>query len=147
MFCDIIYAIMIEYIVLDTNVLVSALRSRRGASHRLLGLVGTGLFKTVLSVPLVFEYEDVLSREYLPVGYKAVEDVIDYLCKVSSIRRVFYLWRPVLKDPKDDHILELAVEARCTTIITYNKKDFVGAAQFGIAIESPLEFMNRLEIL
>ena len=138
---------MKENIVIDTNVLVSALRSRNGASFRLLELTGRGHFETVLSVPLVLEYEDVLAREYMPVDNETVSDVLDYLCRASKSRKVFYLWRPVLRDAKDDHVLELAVEARCSSIITYNKRDFEGTQQFGIALETPLEFLQRLELL
>jgi len=71
----------------------------------------------------------------------------DFLCQVSNTRQVYYLWRPLLKDAKDDHVLELAVEARCTSIVTYNKRDFEGAEQFGLVIETPLEFLKRLELL
>lgn len=138
---------MKENIVIDTNVLVSALRSQRGASFRLLQLTGKGHFETVLSVPLLLEYEDVLTREYVPIDKKSVTAVLDYLCMVSNPRKVFYLWRPVLKDAKDDHVLELAVEARCSSIVTYNKRDFEGAQQFRLTIETPLEFLQRLELL
>jgi len=143
----IVYGIMLESIVIDTNVLVSALRSKQGASFKLLNLVGRGLFETVVSVPLMLEYEDVLSREYLALPPKAVDDVLDYLCAVSSNRRIFYLWRPVLKDLKDDLVLELAVEAQCTSIVTYNTRHFVEAEMFGIKTETPLEFLTRLELL
>jgi len=138
---------MKESIVIDTNILVSALRSKQGASYKLLSFIGTDHFKTVISVPLILEYEDVLSREYIPLDKEAITSVLDYFCKVSEHRKVHYLWRPLLKDPKDDHILELAVEAQCTAIVTYNKRDFEGASQFCLVVETPLEFLKRLEIL
>jgi len=138
---------MIDRIVIDTNVLVSALRSKRGTSYRLLTSIGSKRFETVISVPLVLESEDVLLREYMPLDANAITDILDYICLVSSKRKLHYLWRPVLKDPKDDHILELAIEAQCSTIITFNKRDFEGSAQFGIAIETPFEFLERLGLL
>jgi putative PIN family toxin of toxin-antitoxin system len=107
-------------VVLDTNVLVAALRSRRGASHRLLKFVGDPRWRINLSVPLLLEYEDVLKRP--DVGHslspEQVDDVLDFLCASASLREIFYLWRPILTDPKDDFVLELAVESGCDYIVT-----------------------------
>jgi len=138
---------MSERIVIDTNVLLSALQSRHGGSYALLEKVGTGKFETAVSVPLVLEYEAVLTREHLAVDQLAIDAVLDYICAVSSKRSVFYLWRPLLKDIKDDHVLELAVEAGCTSIITFNKRDFSEAGRFGMILETPSEFLRRLELI
>ncbi|HAS50295.1 MAG TPA: DNA-binding protein, partial [Gammaproteobacteria bacterium] len=82
-------------IVLDTNVLVAALRSRSGASYRVLSQVGQNLFTIAISVPLVMEYEDVLTRPgMVPISRSAVDAVLDYLCVVGQRQRIFYLWRP-----------------------------------------------------
>lgn len=116
-------------IVIDTNVFLSALRSTRGASFKLLSLVGaTTKFEINLSVPVVLEYEDVANRYLDVMGLSAqdVNDIIDYLCAVGHCRQIYFLWRPFLKDPKDDMVLELAVEAQCQYIITFNQRDFVG---------------------
>jgi predicted nucleic acid-binding protein len=80
-------------IVIDTNVLVAGLRSRRGYSHRLLELVGTGRFEINLSVPLVLEYEEALLRREreLLVDRQVVEDIIDFHCRVGRRHRIFYL--------------------------------------------------------
>ena len=138
-------------IVLDTNVLVAALRSRNGASFVLLSRVGTpdAGFELNLSVPLVFEYEDVLKREGRGAGLSAVDvdDVLDYLCAVGHHRRIFFLWRPVLRDPKDDMLLELAVEAGCHYIVTFNVRDFAGAERFGVKVITPREFLRTLGVL
>lgn len=131
-------------VVLDTNVLVAGLRSRRGMAFRLLSMLGTGRFETVISVPLVFEYEDVLSREAIGVSASAASDVIDYLCKVSHRHEVKFLWRPFLKDPADDFVLELAVASQSEAIITHNVKDFKGAEQLGVHIRRPAEFLAQL---
>ena len=73
-----------------------------------------------------------------------VDDILDYMCAVAHQRKVFYLWRPFLRDPKNDMVLELAVAARCDFIITYNKKDFHGIRQFGIEALSSKEFLERI---
>ena len=102
-------------VVLDTNVFLSTLRSRRGAAFRLLSLVGLGRrFEVNVSVPLVLEYEEVAKRQLRTVELSSeeVDDIIDYICSVANRRRIFFLWRPYLRDPKDDMVLELAVEAR-----------------------------------
>lgn len=133
-------------IVLDTNVLVSALRSLRGASHRLLLLVGSGRFDVNLSVSLVLEYEEACKRLLGPIPLTAedIEAVIDYLCQVSQHWQVFFLWRPFLKDPSDDMVLELAVTAGCDCIVTFNKADFHGADTFGLRVLTPKEFLIEI---
>jgi putative PIN family toxin of toxin-antitoxin system len=136
-------------VVIDTNVLVTGLRSRRGSAFRLLSLVGTGQFDIHLSVPLVFEYEAVLLRElpHLQVAKDAVETIIDFHCTVATHHPIFFLWRPFLRDPKDDMILELAVKAGCDFIITYNVRDFAGVEQFGIQVVEPGAFLQRIGAL
>ena len=130
-------------IILDTNVLVAGLRSRRGASFRLLELVGKGTFDIHLSVPLVLEYEDVLNRFLgeLHVSRSAVDAIIDFHCAVGKQHEIFFLWRPFLRDPKDDMVLELAVRAECEYIITHNIKDFRGVAEFNLQALTPGEFL------
>jgi putative PIN family toxin of toxin-antitoxin system len=133
-------------VVLDTNVLVAALRSNRGASFRLLSLVGDERWQLNLSVPLLFEYEDVLKRADagLILTHREIDDVLDFLCAAAKLRHIFYLWRPVLPDPKDDFVLELAVESNCDFIITFNVRDFGGIGRFGLAAITPCEFLQRL---
>lgn len=128
----------------DTNVLVSALRSRQGASFKLLSLIDRGLFRLHLSVPLLFEYEAVLKRDrdHSGLTVEEIDDILDYLCAVSEKSNIFYLWRPYLKDPKDDFLLELAVESRCRYIVTHNLKDFEGSDRFGIKAITPGEFLT-----
>jgi putative PIN family toxin of toxin-antitoxin system len=133
-------------IVIDTCVFISALRSRRGASHRLLLLVGGSKFEIALSVPLVVEYEDAAKRmsEATGLGPEEVDNVIDYLCSVAHLQEIHFLWRPVLRDARDDHVLELAVEAGCGAIVTHNLRDFAGAEDFGVEAVSPGEFLRRI---
>jgi putative PIN family toxin of toxin-antitoxin system len=133
-------------VVVDTNVLLAALRSKRGASHRLLRLIGDDRWQMNLSVPLFLEYEDVTKRRESGLSLRAeeIDDILDFICAKSNLREIFYLWRPILRDPKDDFILELAVESQCDFIITYNAGDFAEAKRFGIEVATPLEFLRRL---
>ena len=133
-------------IVLDTNVVVSAQRSRRGASSKLLALVGTGAFDVHLSVPLVLEYEAVPTRQRIDLGLtpRDVEDVLDALCSLGVPHRIYYLWRPYLRDAGDEHVLELAVAARCDAIITHNVRDFAGAERFGVRVVGPRTFLQTI---
>lgn len=133
-------------VVLDTNVLVSALRSQQGASYKLLMLVGKANFEINLSVPLILEYEDASKRllEQIPLMESDIDNILDYLCQVANHREVFYLWRPFLKDPKDDMVLELAVSSGCEALITYNQQDFVGVEQFGVEVITPAVFLRRI---
>ena len=133
-------------IVIDTNVLVAGLRSKRGSAFRLLQLVGTGLFEINLSVPLVLEYEDVLYRGIpgLPVSSTVIDAVLNFPCKVARHHKIYFLWRPFLRDPKDDLVLELAVKAGCDYILTYNKRDFVGVERFNLGVLDAGEFLLRI---
>jgi predicted nucleic acid-binding protein len=133
-------------IVIDTNVFIAALRSEHGASYRLLTLVDSGLFTVNISVPLILEYEEVAKRLVGQIGLTAdeVDDVLDYICRVARRRTVFYLWRPLLGDPQDDMVLELAVVAKCSHIITYNRRDFEGAERFGIRVATPKAFLQGI---
>ena len=132
-------------IVLDTNVIISALRSKRGASAKLLPLVGTGQFEIHVSVPLVLEYEEVLLRQRTILGLtpEDVTDLVDGLTALAHHHKIYFLWRPYLRDEKDEMVLELAVVSRCNYIITYNKKDFAGAEKFGIDVMTPKEFLEK----
>jgi len=137
-------------IVVDTNVLYAGLRSRRGASHRLLREIGHNeSFQIHLSVPLVLEYEEIAKRHSrtLDLTYQDIDDILDYLCSVASLHDIFYLWRPYLPDPEDDMLLELAVEACCNRIVTYNQRDFRGIERFGLRAVSPPEFLREIGVI
>jgi len=133
-------------IVIDTNVFVAALRSPRGASYRLFMLIDSGRFVANISVPLILEYEDAAKRLVGKIGPTAhdIDDILDYVCAVARRRAVFYLWRPFLRDPKDDMVLELAVVANGASIVTYNRRDFQTAEQFGIQVATPREFLQGI---
>ncbi len=136
-------------VVIDTNVLIAALRSKRGSSHKLLISLADDLYIPNVSVPLFVEYESVVKREGMLANLSTedIEAILDYLLSKSSIREIFYLWRPFLKDPKDDLVLEVAVESQSEYIITFNKKDFEGVDQFGIKVLTPKEFLIESGVL
>ena len=131
-------------VVIDTNVLISALRSKQGASHKLLLLLADDAFTPNVSVPLFIEYESVAKRTGLLSGLDSnnINSILDYFLSKSKIRKIFYLWRPFLKDQKDDLVLEVAVESQSEYIITFNTSDFSGCEKFGVKIVTPYEFMK-----
>ncbi|HET54146.1 MAG TPA: putative toxin-antitoxin system toxin component, PIN family [Ignavibacteria bacterium] len=138
---------MIPYkIVIDTNVIVSALCSQNGYSFDLLSIIDDNRFRVCISVPLVLEYEDALlkNKSAIALSIEEIDAVLDYICLIGDKRKIFFLWRPFLKDPKDDMVLELAVEARCDFIVSFNKKDFVGSEKFNIEIVTPKEFLKMI---
>ena len=134
-------------VVIDTNILVSALKSDMGASYVLISKLPSKKFKFALSVPLYMEYQSVLTREENMTGTSSREDILAflrYLCKISVRQKIFYLWRPWLKDPKDDMVLELAVASKSQYIITYNLKDFSNIRKFGIEAITPKNFLEKI---
>src|SRR3990170_5167393 len=82
-------------VVIDTNVWIAALRSKRGASHKLLSLIGSGKYEANISVPLVPEYEDTAKRLVgeIALTERDIDDILDYVCAVANHRRIYYLWR------------------------------------------------------
>jgi putative PIN family toxin of toxin-antitoxin system len=134
-------------IAIDTNVIVAGLRSRRGASFRLLSILGRRADVQIhVSVPLILECEEAAKAQAHELGltHEDVDDVLDYLCSVAEFHEIFYLWRPILRDPGDDMVLEVAVSAGCDTVVTYNKQDFVGSEGFGVRIDTAKEFLKRI---
>ena len=93
------------------------------------------------------EIEAVAKRQSRELGlaFADIDDVLDYVCSIAEPHAIFYLWRPFLPDPRDDLVLELAVEAQASCIITHNLRDFAGTEQFGIEALSPGAFLRRLE--
>lgn len=111
-------------VVIDTNVVLSAFRSINGASNKLMTLLGTNKFITCISIGLILEYEDVLCRKVHALNKMQVKQFLDYICLISEHTKIHFLWRPTLKDPGDDMLLELAIAAKASYIITYNIADF-----------------------
>lgn len=137
--------------VLDTNVLVAAVRSPTGASAELLRRVLQQRVPALCSVPLFLEYEDVLSRpEHLAAAgaqLRDVQNLLDVFAGVVVPVTIQFLWRPQLRDPKDDMVLELAVnglgQGRPVTLITFNQRDFLPqATAYGIPVIGPTQFFQ-----
>lgn len=138
---------MKQLIVIDTNVILSALQSNKGKSFELITKITKDIFDFAISVPLILEYEAVLKTKLDRTIFtdSDIEDLINYLCKVGIKTKLFYLWRPYLKDPFDDHVLEVAIQSNSRTIVTYNKKDFKEAENLGLKILTPKEFLETLQ--
>lgn len=133
-------------VVLDTSVLVSALRSRQGASFEIVAALGRGEFEIAVSVPLVLEYEATLLRhaDELSLDSTDVLAFVDYICEVAISQEIFFLWRPFLRDAGDDLVLEVAVAATSDALVTHNVRDFAGSEQLGIRVITPKQFLREL---
>ena len=130
-------------IVIDTNVFINSLKSKNGASYKLLYEVLRNKFQQNISSTLIFEYESVAKRSEMNIKltHNQIDSIIDMLCNWSNYCQVYFLWRPFLKDAKDDFVLELAIESNSKYIITYNVKDFRGIEKFNIKAITPKEFL------
>lgn len=136
-------------LVLDTDVVLSAVLSERGASRQLLLRVVDGVLPAVVSVPLMLEYEAVLKRpRHLQASGLTVDDVeiiLDQLAASMEPVNLFFLWRPLLRDAEDDMVLETAVNGQANMIVTFNTSDFGDVPQrFGVEVSRPGEVLRRL---
>jgi len=109
-------------------------------------LIKSGKFKINLSVPLVLEYEASAKKMIgeIALKEKEIDDILDFVISQANHWQIYYLWRPQLKDPGDDMVLELAVTANCEYIITYNLDDFKGSKKFGVMPITPKEFLQKI---
>lgn len=140
-------------IVIDTNVLLSALFSNRGKSFKLIELLGTkaieGKKYNIVSVPLALEFEEVLLRpknreKYDYFTHEEIRLIVSDIVTISYRTKLHFLWRPFLRDSFDDKVLETAVNGQAKAIITYNTKDFVGVKKyFDIDILTPAELFEK----
>ena len=135
-------------VVLDTNILVSGFRSRRGASFAVLGLVAAKLVRPLVTTALFLEYEDVLKRpEQLAAHRLTVAEVDQAMVELAALSEpveVHFFWRPQLADPKDELVLEAAINGRADGLITHNGRDFVTASRFGIKVLEPVELLRGM---
>jgi putative PIN family toxin of toxin-antitoxin system len=135
-------------IVLDTSVLVAAARSRQGASFAIVSNLPHPQFQICLSVALYTEWQAVMTRaEHLPPGTsnEVALGFVRYLASLAHLQDIHFLWRPFLKDPDDDMVLECAVAAGCQYIVTHNIKDFRRSEQLGVKAVTPGDFLNFLK--
>lgn len=136
--------------MLDTDVMVAALRSPRGASAEILRRVHAGQLSMLVSVPLFTEYEAVLTRpDHLRATHLSaagMRRLLDELAERVVRVQGWYLWRPQLRDPADEMVLEAAVNGGAEALISFNRRDFGDApARFGVLLITPGQFLRRLE--
>lgn len=138
-------------IVIDTNVMLSGLMSRQGASNRLLQMIGGNDCLMLVSVPLFLEYESVLKRPEMLARHGFAHDELDRFLAFWALNSrpvtLHVLWRPQLSDPNDEMVLETAVNGSAECIVTFNTKDFEpAAARFGIKLFTPAELLQTMEV-
>ena len=114
-------------------VLVAALRSSSGASYQILLGADRGDFEGALSVPLLAEYDDVCARPDvgITIPSASVDAIIGRIAQIAHKQPIYYLWRPILPDPKDDMVLGFGIAAGASHIVTFNRRDFRPAPEFG----------------
>ncbi|WP_245591436.1 putative toxin-antitoxin system toxin component, PIN family [Derxia gummosa] len=135
--------------MLDTNVLVAASRSRAGASFVVLKALRDRRFVALASVPLMLEYEAVLLRpEQLAASERDASlttAFLDAFCLLVEPIHLHYLWRPQLRDPADEMVLETALNGRADALVTLNVGDFGAAADFRLPVLTPGAFLRQLQ--
>ena len=134
-------------VIIDTSVLVAAARSRNGASFQLMRMLPSAQFEMALTVALYTEWQAVLTRpEHMPpnVSVEATMGFLRYLASISHLQDVHFLWRPFLRDPDDDMVLECAVASGSRYIVTHNVKDFRRATELKVQAITPADFLQLL---
>jgi putative PIN family toxin of toxin-antitoxin system len=136
-------------IVLDTDAVVAAMRSPGGASAAVIRAVRDGVVTLLLSVPLAMEYEAVCGRSEhrmeAGLSSRQVEVFLDGIVAMAEPVRTHFLWRPQLRDPNDEMVLETAVNGSANVLVTFNVRDYgTAAAQFGVAVLLPREAIARI---
>jgi putative PIN family toxin of toxin-antitoxin system len=135
-------------VVLDTSVLVAALRSRQAASAALIGLVAHRILTPLVTTTLLLEYDDVLKRpeQLLAMGKTSdwIEGFLSALAAGSEAVEIHYRWRPRTRDPSDEMVLEAAINGRASALITHNVRDFGDAgSEFGVPVLRPADALRR----
>lgn len=136
-------------LVLDTSVLVAGLRSRHGASNRLLQAVARGRIRLLATTALFLEYEAVLLRPehriVTGLGPEQIEKVLAALASAADPVEVHFRWRPQLRDAADELVLEAAVNGRAQALVTHNTRDFAAAAtRFGLEVLTPQQCLKEI---
>jgi putative PIN family toxin of toxin-antitoxin system len=142
--------IVIRRVVLDTSVMVAGLRTRSGAGNAALRLVAKRELVPLATPPLFLEYEDVLKRPEHRIAHGlSLDEIEDFLAEFAALIEpveVHFLWRPQVRDPKDEMVLEAAINGRADALITYNVADFeVAARRFGVRILRPPDLLRKVK--
>lgn len=131
---------------MDTNVLVAAFRSRTGASFEIFQRLRRDEWTAVLSNHLIYEYEEILKREAtdLSLSLEDVDQILNALCARGEEWPLTHNWEPVLSDPDDEPLVQLAQESAALVIVTHNTGHLQPAAKLGIQVLKPREFLAKL---
>lgn len=135
--------------VMDTNMLVAAFRSRTGASFEIFERLRRDEWTAILSNHLVYEYEEVLKRDAatLSLSLDGFDQILNALCARGEEWPLTHNWEPVLPDPDDEPLVQLAQESAAFVIVTHNTGHLQPAAELGIQVLNPREFLVRLRQL
>ncbi len=141
---------MIRKVVLDTSVVVAGLRTRSGAGNAVLRLVANGRIVLLASPPLFLEYEDVLKRPEQRLAHgltlEAVDEFLTELAALIEPVELHFRWRPQVRDPNDEMVLEAAINGRADALVTYNIRDFAEAGErFSIPIVHPADLLKKVK--
>jgi putative PIN family toxin of toxin-antitoxin system len=136
-------------VVADTDVIVAAMRSPGGASAAILRAARRSKITLLVSVPLAVEYEATCSeaehRLAAGLSEREIEIFLDAVMAMAEPVKTHFLWRPQLRDPGDEMVLETAVNGRADGLVTFNVRDFgTVPARFGIELMIPREVLGRM---
>ena len=137
-------------VVLDTSVVVAGLRSRLGASFQILQLVSQRRVVALASPSLFLEYEDVVKRsEHRLVHGLQLQELDEFLAALAGLLEpveVHFRWRPQVRDPKDEMVLEATINGQAEALVTHNVADFQAAGErFGIPVLKPSELLKKVK--
>ena len=133
-------------VILDTNVILAAMRSQTGASHRLLLTIGHPRWQSVITPALMYEYEDVARRPGNAPGssHRDITNILDLIYQQSRRQLVWFSWRPLSSDPGDDAILEAAIAGGGDYVVSFDERHLRAAREFGIEVLKPSELLKKI---
>ena len=136
--------------MLDTSVVVAALRTRLGAGNAVLRLIAQRKVVALATPPLFLEYEDVLKRPEHQLVHRLTPEAVDeFLAELAALIEpveVHFQWRPQSRDPNDEMVLEAAINGQADAVVTYNLKDFADAAErFRISVLRPGDLLKKVK--
>ena len=133
-------------VILDTNVVLAALRSQAGASYRLLFTIGHPRWQAVITPAVMYEYEDLVRRPGNAPGLSRqdITNILDLIYRESHRQLVWFSWRPLSSDPGDDAILEAAIVGGCDYVVSFNERHLRAARKFGIEVLKPADLLKLI---